>query len=239
MSRLVRLYPEAWRSRYEVELVDLLASRPPTLLERLDIVRGALDAHLHPQVVAPDGKTPPLTERDRLARRLGMAAVGGAALWAVAFGVSLLGPVQYDGYGAYRDGSAALPFLLAAVGLLGAGLGGQVLSLPPDARLARAGAGVALLFLVAWGLQPWLLVFGGLLVAGLVALSVGAYRARAWPGRTSAAVMVSCVVVVAMVGFGYAVSVDRMTGGLLLAAGAAAFLPAWLGVGTTLIRRPV
>ena len=238
MNRLLRLYPESWRARYEEELVELLELRPPTLVERLDIVRGAVDAHLHPQVATPDGATPPRTEEDRLARRLGIAALGGAALWAVAFGVALLGPVQYDGSGAYRDGSAAFPFLFGAIGLLGAGLGGQLINLPRDARIARSGAGVALLFLIVWGLQPWLLPMAGAMVGGMALLSLGAYRARAWPARTSAAVIISCAVVVAMFTFGHVASVDRMTGGLLLAAGAAAFLPAWLSVGATLMRQP-
>jgi hypothetical protein len=237
VNRLLRLYPQSWRSRYEDELVELLELRPPTVRDRVDLVRGAVDAHLHPQVVTPEGRAP-LAEEDRLPRRLGIAAVGGAALWAIAFAVSLLGPVHYDGSGAYRDGSAAFPFLLGAIGLLGAGLGGQVINLPRDAWVARAGAGVALLFLIGWGVQPWLLPLAGAMVGGMAILSLGAYRARAWPVRTSAAVILSCAAVTALIAFGYATSVDRMTGGLLLAAGAAALLPAWLVVGTTLMRQP-
>ena len=49
MSRLVRLYPEAWRDRYEDEFLALLAERPPTFGDVVDTVRGAVDAHLHPQ----------------------------------------------------------------------------------------------------------------------------------------------------------------------------------------------
>ena len=49
MSRLVRLYPEAWRERYEEEFLALLAERPPTFGDVVDTVRGAVDAHLHPQ----------------------------------------------------------------------------------------------------------------------------------------------------------------------------------------------
>ena len=41
MSRLVRLYPQAWRDRYEDEFIALLEERPPTPGDRLDIVRGA------------------------------------------------------------------------------------------------------------------------------------------------------------------------------------------------------
>ena len=239
MSRLVRLYPAAWRSRYEAELVDLLSSRPPTVLERIDIVRGALDAHVHPQVaVEGNPSAPPQDDEVRLARRLGIGATVGAALWAVAFAASLLGPVVYDGYGPYRDGSAALPLLLGAVLLLAGGLSGQLVSLPRNARLARSGAAAALLFLILWGIQPWQVWLAAAMVAGLAALATGAWRARAWPAGVSVAVLLSCLAVVAMVMLGTAINVDRVTGGLLLVVAAAAFLPAWLGVSTTLLRRP-
>jgi hypothetical protein len=49
MSVLIRLYPQAWRDRYEAEVLDLLAHRPGSVRDAVDLVRGALDAHLHPQ----------------------------------------------------------------------------------------------------------------------------------------------------------------------------------------------
>ena len=48
MTRLIGLYPRAWRTRYEDEFLALLSDRPPDVLDRLDIVRGAIDARLHP-----------------------------------------------------------------------------------------------------------------------------------------------------------------------------------------------
>ena len=51
MSGLLRLYPRQWRDRYGEEFEELLEQRPPSARHRLDIVRGALDAHLHPQLV--------------------------------------------------------------------------------------------------------------------------------------------------------------------------------------------
>jgi hypothetical protein len=50
MKRLVYLYPPEWRDRYGEEFSALLEARPVTPLDLLDIIRGALDAHLHPQV---------------------------------------------------------------------------------------------------------------------------------------------------------------------------------------------
>lgn len=49
MSILIRLYPRAWRDRYEAEVLDLLAQRRPSIRDGLDLAHGAADAHLHPQ----------------------------------------------------------------------------------------------------------------------------------------------------------------------------------------------
>ena len=53
MNRLLRLYPRPWWERYEAEVDELLAERPASLRDRFDLVRGATDAWLHPQVAAP------------------------------------------------------------------------------------------------------------------------------------------------------------------------------------------
>ena len=50
MTSLMRLYPRDWRERYEDEFLSLLAERPPDVRDRLDIVRGAIDARVRPQV---------------------------------------------------------------------------------------------------------------------------------------------------------------------------------------------
>lgn len=50
MSRLLHLYPAAWRDRYEAELVDMLRERPVGVTGSVDIVHGAIDAHLHPEL---------------------------------------------------------------------------------------------------------------------------------------------------------------------------------------------
>jgi hypothetical protein len=48
MSALVKLYPGAWRSRYGDEMEALLEDRRPGRRERMDLIRGAFDAWLHP-----------------------------------------------------------------------------------------------------------------------------------------------------------------------------------------------
>jgi ATP-dependent Clp protease ATP-binding subunit ClpC len=50
VSWLVRLYPAAWRRRYGDELETVLAAQAPSLLQALDVLRGALDAWLHPEL---------------------------------------------------------------------------------------------------------------------------------------------------------------------------------------------
>lgn len=45
-ARLLRLYPKAWRQRYGEEMAALLEDRRPNLWTCLDLLRGALDAHL-------------------------------------------------------------------------------------------------------------------------------------------------------------------------------------------------
>lgn len=80
MRRLVALYPPAWRDRYAAEFDDLLADRPATLRDQLDIARGAFDAWMYPQVrgrrVAPATAGP---SGGRLVRSA-TAVVGGGLL---------------------------------------------------------------------------------------------------------------------------------------------------------------
>src|SRR5258708_32222423 len=46
MARLVRLYPAAWRARYGAEYVALLQAQPASPWIVLEVVYGALDAHV-------------------------------------------------------------------------------------------------------------------------------------------------------------------------------------------------
>ncbi|HET8841107.1 MAG TPA: hypothetical protein VFN35_06535 [Ktedonobacteraceae bacterium] len=47
---LLGLYPHTWRMRYEAEIIAMLEQRSLTLRDRLDLLCGALDAHLHPEL---------------------------------------------------------------------------------------------------------------------------------------------------------------------------------------------
>ncbi len=62
MRWLLRLYPRAWRDRYEDEFAVLLEERPLSLPIVVDVLRGAVDAQLH-------------TPRDPLSARMVWASV--------------------------------------------------------------------------------------------------------------------------------------------------------------------
>jgi hypothetical protein len=77
MTRLIRLYPRAWRDRYEEEFSTLLVERPPTSADLVDIVRGALDAHVNPQ-----GQAEPSPWTHRIP---GLLALIAGAMWSTVF----------------------------------------------------------------------------------------------------------------------------------------------------------
>jgi hypothetical protein len=171
MSRLVDLYPRTWRQRYGDELLALLAERPPSVRDRLDLVRGALDARRHPQL--PGTRQP----RDRV----GLAPLAGLASLAIAVVLAANGPVHVDEHGSYRDGVAALPFLALALITLSIGLYRVVDRLPPDADGARGAGLVAIVAGPIWALMPWMVLIGLVFLLGMAGLAVGARRAGLWP----------------------------------------------------------
>lgn len=166
MSRLLRLYPLSWRERYGEEFLALVLERPPSLADRVDIVRGAVDARLHPQLPRPD----------RVRDRSGFAPLGGLVLLIAAVWIGANGPLQYDEYGTYRDGSAAaLPFL-AAMGLLVFGIYRLMKRLPPESRGARACAWLAIGVGALWSIMPWSAVAALPFLLGILGFSIGAQR---------------------------------------------------------------
>ena len=51
LALLLRFYPARWRERYGEEIADLLATEPPSVRRAVDLLRGLIDAHLHPELV--------------------------------------------------------------------------------------------------------------------------------------------------------------------------------------------
>ena len=56
MRWLLRLYPAQWRERYGEEFDAVLASQRASPGLVLDVLGGAIDAHLHPQVRYSDSQ---------------------------------------------------------------------------------------------------------------------------------------------------------------------------------------
>ena len=176
---LVRLYPRAWRTRYEDEFLALLEAAPPTRNIRLDIARGALDAHLHP---AEPSLVP------------GLSAVLGGGLWVLATGpiAALPTPPDWPGYVLDSLPLAIVAVVVLTIAVIGVwlredGHGGVV-----GRRLGRAGVVLAVAGHVAWA-GALLGVLAGLgygapvaivsTIAGLGTVLVGLALAAAgdWP----------------------------------------------------------
>ena len=155
---LLWLYPGEWRERYEPEVLDLLEVRPVGWRGRLDLLRGALDAHRH--VARPT--------------RLEVAAalVAGAA-WTIAGASTMTQPVLPDWPG-YVEGT--LPFALIGV------VAGLVATLAVAHRLGDASgrAGDLALRLAVTGQIAWFLALAVAMAGGpygaitALAASVGA-----------------------------------------------------------------
>jgi hypothetical protein len=77
----LRLYPRDWRDRYEPEMRAILEARPLDRRMRADLIRGALDARLHP-------RTPPPVPW--------IASIVGGAAWIVCGLASALQPTAPD-----------------------------------------------------------------------------------------------------------------------------------------------
>jgi hypothetical protein len=203
MSALIRLYPRGWRDRYEAEFVTLLEARPPTIGDRFDIVRSALDARLHPQVRRPEAPEPEpvddVPDDTVVVRRLGYATLGGAVAWLLTWSfATVAAPVVYDGYGPHRDGSGALPLLLLATSLLIGGLIGHLIVLPNSRRTARTGAVVAIPLLLLWSMGPWVVWFGLLALFALILFTVGSIGASHWSAAATTGMIVGSLGIVGL-----------------------------------------
>jgi hypothetical protein len=130
---LLRLYPGAWRERYEAEVLALLEQARLGRRARLDLVRGALDARLHTPSRVP-----------------AVAALLSGAMWTIA-GVAVVGqPAPPDWPGYFID---ILPLTIVAVvaGLV-AIIGCWARRSDGGGRLGVVGALIAVAGHVGWAL---------------------------------------------------------------------------------------
>src|SRR5688500_17431892 len=107
---LVRFYPARWRERYGEEIADLLATERPSVPRAVDMVRGLLDAHLHPELVDPALAAVPVAgERSAKMRTLGMGTVARVARVAMLTVLIGLTPVATGAVGYYVGRSQVSP----------------------------------------------------------------------------------------------------------------------------------
>lgn len=143
-GRLLALYPRPWRARYEPEMLALLADRPPTWRDRIDLVRGALDAHLHPA---------------RSSRLPGRAALLAGAAWTVVALAVLAEPVPPDWPGLWAW--TLMPALIAVAAGAIATLGFALRLGDAPGRVGRAAASLVIATSALWGLALAVAIVGG------------------------------------------------------------------------------
>ncbi len=112
---LVRLYPAAWRERYEDEFLAVLEERPLSPFDAFDIALGALDARLRPRSLAIElapRRNPPMN-----VRIAGYAAIAGGALTLLFIVLGFALPYPMNQLSAYLYPVVAVAFLVAVIGL--------------------------------------------------------------------------------------------------------------------------
>lgn len=229
MSGLVRLYPRTWRARYEVEFLGVLASRPPSLRDRFDIVRGAMDARLHPELQGSPGGPRSAMQPARLAAAV--SCMAGVA-WLVWIGL-LLG--NFRGWGAGMPENAELIFGLQIVTFLALAAAHLLLAYVAQGTIrsiGSIGASVAAMSFAVGALGGgMLLAFALIGSAGLAAGLAG----RIIPRWASVAWVVTSVAVLAAMG-AFVAGGGRDVGLLVIAA---PFGLTWILVGLVLASRGV
>jgi hypothetical protein len=227
---LLRLYPSAWRDRYGAELADLIAARPPSRRDQLDIVRGALDAHLHPQLAdAPARRVGGTSDRV-----LAFGAVAVGALFSTWAGIIMVASPRWGELGSVGNDIVALSYgagLLGAIIAIGVLLGivyRHVVDLRPIGAIGALVAAAGFLAMIANAGATAV----PLLVLGTLGMSPGLARAV---GRTVALLVVGSTLFLASAMFGFVGSGGQELLWLWMLAG---YGPSWVLLGVSLRRGP-
>jgi hypothetical protein len=219
MSRLVRLYPRAWRERYEPELVELIAARPPSVADRLDLVRGAIDAWRNPQLVT--GTEAPTTGDRPWWPGATLAAIAGGLL-AIAGGIGMWAAPMIPWLG-YKD--SGTPVMILILGLILTAIAAVLVAWSPGSRRAGRIAALAMLVAALGMMAPWPVLIVAFFAYGASAIAFALVR---WRGHGEPLAGLIVLGTVALV------SLNTEDDRALLAV---PFGLAWIAVGTVLARR--
>jgi len=229
VTALVRLYPRAWRERYEAEFLGILEARPPSRRDRLDILRGALDARLHPEIPGrPDAPAPTM---DAAWRASGAAIVGGVAILAWT-GLVLR---DFKGWDSAPPEHAWLFALLSAVAFLSLAAAHVFLAIAGESSMRRAGGPGASVAAISYVFAAF--GAGSTIAFGLIG-SVVLFAALA--GRTIPVWLSATLIGASVLLFGAMLGFTSSNGQYVgLFAFGAPFGLAWMLVGLVVIRRGV
>ena len=163
----LRLYPRRWRARYGDEMAALLQDRPPTSRDRMDLLRGAVDAWLHPPTPS---LVPPI------------AALIAGGLWTMLATIVLLQPVPVDWPGYVLE---VVPLAFVAVIFLAVAVLGLALRLGDGAgRAATLAAALAVI-----GYVTWAAMLAGTMAGIVTAPTLGASQTLAMLGTASIGIL--------------------------------------------------
>ena len=139
LALLVRFYPARWRERYGEEIADLLATEPPSVPRAVDMVRGLIDAHLHPDLVdSALAAVPAAGERSAEMRTHGTGTVARLARVAMLTVLIATPVVAAGGVGYYLGRSHGTPVAERAPFLIRGSIGTFETNSPVDVpALAR------------------------------------------------------------------------------------------------------
>lgn len=250
IALLLRLYPARWRARYGDEFVAVLEERPLGPFDVVDVLLGALDAHLH---LRGSGAASQHAKGFAMSLRIGgYAAIAGGVLWLLALagnainnggesfspwlgyaivGATVMTLVALIGLSAFQArrhpvlawAAFAIPALGALIGLLG------------YAAIALTGDSDALL---VGGISPWMLGSIGVvtMVLGSVLFALATWRTRSLSRGGSALLGFGAILMVAaMLGVGSGAL--PLPGAVIpIVAGIVVFPAGWIALGISALR---
>jgi hypothetical protein len=180
--RLLRLYPRAWRARYEEEVLALLDQHRLSMRSRIDLLRGALDAQLHL-------RSPAMSRNRRPSLRWSLLVALLPSLFVVIRWACQL--YAFPGDSTLWNALVILGMMATVLAATWSGarshrMGGTI----RDSAVAGGLVGMAALlfaWIVSWGLtiagmagvSAWAAALQG--ESGHIGFSFGPYLARVWP----------------------------------------------------------